>query len=246
MTIVGSILLGRFRVPAVLRSCLWIAAAIAATVGPARADDVDLALVLAVDVSSSVDGDRYELQRRGYAEAFRDPAVISAVRNGAHGAIAVTLIEWAGPGDQRSVIDWTVVRDEVSARRFGSALAEAPRVLTGTTAVGEAINAAVAALAACGCRADRRVVDVSGDGANNSGRRAEIARDAAVAAGITINGLPILGNEPGVDDYYRANVVGGAGSFLIVANGFESFAGAILDKLLREIAALEPGHWDGL
>jgi hypothetical protein len=246
MTYVVSRLLGRLGVSAGLWPCLWLVAALCGMAGPARADDVDLALVLAVDVSSSVDGDRYELQRRGYAEAFRDPAVISAIRHGAHGAIAVTLIEWAGPGDQRPVIDWTLVHDEVSARRFGSALAEAPRVLTGTTAIGEAINAAAAAFAACGCRADRRVIDVSGDGATNAGRRADIARDAAIAAGITINGLPILGNEPGVDDYYHDNVIGGTGSFLVVANGFESFAGAILDKLLREIAAVQPGQWDGL
>jgi len=242
MTIVGGFLPGRLRVFAAL-----LAATILVAAGSARADDdVDLALVLAVDVSSSVDADRYELQRRGYAEAFRDPAVIAAIRDGQHGAIAVTLIEWAGPADQRTAVDWTVVRDEASARRFGSALAEAPRLFAGTTAVGNAISAAVVTLATCGCRADRRVIDVSGDGSSNTGLPADIARDAAVAAGVTVNGLPILANEPGVDDYYSRNVVGGKGSFLLVAKDFESFASAIRDKLLREIAALQVGGWDGL
>jgi uncharacterized protein DUF1194 len=235
------------RLPTALWWCLWFAAASIAAPGPARADDFDLALVLAVDVSSSIDSERYELQRRGYAEAFRSPEIIAAIRNGTRGAIAVTLMEWAGPGEQRSVIDWTVLHDEASARRFGSALAEAPRVTSGLTAIGDALAAATARLDACEHRADRRVIDVSGDGASNAGRRTDAARDGAIAAGITINGLPIQSNEPDVEDFYRQNVIGGQGAFLIAAQGFDSFAGAILDKLLREIAAAPPsGRWSGL
>jgi hypothetical protein len=236
----------RRRLVGTLPSCLWLAVFLSGPVHPAWADQVDLALVLAVDVSSSIDSDRFELQRRGYAEAFRNPEVIAAIRNGAKGAIAVTLMEWSGPGDQHQVIDWRLIRDDEDARAFGSALLEAPRVAAGTTAIGDAIAAATALFNAGAHEADRRVIDVSGDGASNAGRRTDAARDATVATGITINGLPILANEPGVDDFYRQNVIGGASAFLIIARSFDSFAGAILDKLIREIAAATGDGWDGL
>jgi hypothetical protein len=218
--------------------------ALAALSGMARAPEaaadrpVDLQLVLAVDASGSVDAHRFELQRRGYAEAFANPRILQAIRSGPLQAIAVTMFQWTGPTLQVRVLDWRVIADEASASAVAGTIAAMPRKLFGGgTSISAAIDYAVPLFAAGGFAGERRVIDVSGDGANNSGRAPGPARDAAVAAGIVINGLPILALEPDLDAYYRDNVIGGPGAFVVVADSFERFGDAILEKLIDEIAA---------
>jgi hypothetical protein len=197
---------------------------------------VDVALVLAVDVSASINQERYELQRRGFEAAFRNDAVIEAVASGEHHAIAVTLVEWSGPNNQKQIIGWTLIDCANAARAFGAAIGESPRAFSDFTSISAAIDFSMQLVATSGFEPMRMVIDVSGDGANNSGGPVTVARDAAVAAGITVNGLAILGNEPGLDTYYRDNVIGGEGSFMIAAENFDAFSNAILNKLVREIA----------
>ncbi|HLJ63053.1 MAG TPA: DUF1194 domain-containing protein [Stellaceae bacterium] len=197
---------------------------------------VDLALVLSVDVSGSVNEQRFSLQRNGYALAFESPEVAQAITAGPHRAIAVTLAEWSGVGQQRQLIEWTILDNADSAASFGSALAEVPRAYAEMTALGDAIDFSAGLFRARDFGETRRVIDVSGDGRTNAGMRAEAARDRAVARGITINGLPILAEEPDLDRYYRNNVIGGEGAFLVIARDFKSFAEAIRTKLVREIA----------
>src|SRR5712691_5378114 len=200
---------------------------------------VDLQLVLAVDASGSVNQYRFDLQKQGYAEAFRNPRVLKAIRSGIAGAIAVTVVQWTGPDLQIQVIDWTLVKDERSANAFAAAIEDTPRQLfSGGTSVSGAIDHAVTLLlnSARDYPGARRTIDVSGDGANNRGRPAHLARDDAVRAGITINGLPILALEPGLDRYYYDNVIGGPGAFMVTAQTYETFAEAVLKKLITEIA----------
>jgi hypothetical protein len=202
------------------------------------APPVDLALVLAMDVSASVTTDRYELQRDGFAAAFRSPAVAEAIASGDRHAIAVTLVEWSGPSNQSQVIAWTIVDSAASAAAFGAALGEAPRAYSDFTSISAAVDYSVKLLQSSGFDTYRMVIDVSGDGSNNSGRPLGQAREEAIAAGITVNGLAILGNEPGLDGYYRENVIGGEGAFVVVAQDFSAFSNAILNKLVREIAGV--------
>lgn len=205
----------------------------------AAAAQVDLALVLAVDCSSSIDERDYLLQRAGYARAFADPRLGRAIAGGTHGAVAVTLTQWAGPFEQVQAIGWRVIRDEQDCTEFAGRIAVMPRTLTASaTSISGAIDHARALLDRSGFAAGRRVIDVSGDGMNNTGRFAEYARDAAVAAGIVINGLPILTDDPNLDDYYTDYVIGGIGAFVVPARNFAAFGRAILAKLLREISAL--------
>jgi len=203
----------------------------------AAAPPVDVALVLAMDVSASVTNDRYALQRDGVASAFGNAAVADAIAAGERHAIAVTLVEWSGTASQKQVIGWTIIDSAESARAFGSALAEAPRAYSDFTSISAAVDFSVQLLATSALDASRMVIDVSGDGSNNSGRPLVQARADAMAAGVTLNGLAILGNEPGIDRYYEDNVIGGDGSFMIVAQSFEAFSEAMLNKLVREIAA---------
>lgn len=204
----------------------------------AQAIPVDLALVLAVDCSSSIDEREYVLQRAGYARAFADPRLGRAVAGGTHGAIAVTLTQWAGPFEQVQAIGWRMIRDARDSADFSARIAVMPRALTASaTSISGAIDHARALLDRSGFAAGRRVIDVSGDGMNNTGRFAEYARDAAVAAGIVINGLPILTDDPNLDDYYADYVIGGIGAFVVPARNFAAFGRAVLAKLLREISA---------
>jgi hypothetical protein len=203
---------------------------------PAAAKSVDLALVLAVDVSGSVNNERFELQRRGYAEAFASREVMDAIAAGENHAIIVTLVEWSGAGHQRQVIGWTLVEDAASAESFGSAIAEASRAFADWTSISGAIDYSVALFANAPVDAVRRVIDVSGDGINNNGRSVIEARDAAVNAGVTLNGLPILTEYPDLDAYYHDNVIGGPGAFSLAVSDFNGFGAAILGKLVREIA----------
>jgi len=205
---------------------------------PVRAaEEVDLLLVLAVDASGSVDTERYALQKQGYATAFRHPRLIRAIQASMTGAIGVTMTQWTGPQLHVGAVPWMRVSDAASSERFAAAVDTAPRQLFGGgTSISGAITHARSLFAQAPFSAPRRVIDISGDGANNRGEPAEGARDAAVADGITINGLPILGVEPFLEEHYREHVVGGPGAFRVVASDYGSFAEAILRKLIREIA----------
>jgi hypothetical protein len=212
------------------------------------ADQVDLLLVLAADVSRSVDATKFQLQRDGYAAAISDPRVLDAVRSGRNGAIGLTFVEWSGVGAQRVVIDWTKISSVETAKSFGDRLLEAPRSFADRTSISGAIEFAMARLAAAPFGSPRQTIDVSGDGTNNAGREVALVRDEAVAKGITINGLVILSENPmswnpdhtnppgGLATYYRNNVMGGQGAFVLVAENFKSFGQAIINKMIAEVA----------
>jgi len=203
------------------------------------AEPVDLALVLAVDVSSSIDEREFDLQRQGYAAAFRDPRLVATLQAGRTRRIAVTMMEWAGASAQLPVVPWTIVADETSSRALGAAIAVAPRrVFAGkSTSISGAIDAGMRLLSQSGVAAERRVIDISGDGQNNAGRPAAFARDDAVAGGVTINGLAILSEDGLVGLHYREHVIGGPDAFVIAVETFAEFADAILAKLVREVAS---------
>jgi hypothetical protein len=200
-------------------------------------NDVALALVLAVDASGSVDNRRFELQKQGYAAAFRSPKVLNSIRSLITQSIAVTMVQWTGPRLHVVVVDWMLVKDEASVNALAAAIEAAPRQLFGGgTSISGAIDYARLLLAQCPCNPARRVIDISGDGSNNSGRPVTQARDEAVHDGVGINGLPILSIEPFLDRYYYDNVIGGPGAFMIPAENYDTFADAILKKLITEIA----------
>jgi hypothetical protein len=211
---------------------------------------VDLELVLAIDVSGSVDPIEAALQREGYVAGLTNPQVIHAIRSGPMGRIAVIYLEWAGDQYQRIVADWSVIEDERSAITFTSRVAEAPFVTGRWTSISAAIDYSVAQFPRNPNQGIRKVIDVSGDGYNNSGRSVTLARDEAVALGITINGLPILNDRPNpmgagpapadLDVYFETYVIGGPGAFMVAAKDFTTFGEAILRKLLLEIAGDTP------
>jgi hypothetical protein len=220
---------------------------------PLRAEEpVDLLLVLASDVSRSVDTRKFQLQREGYAAALSNPRVIDAIRSGPHGRIAICFVEWSGVTSQKLVIDWTIVSDAASARKIGDQLIELPRTFADRTSIAAGIEFAMSQLERAPFRAVRRTIDVSGDGTNNSGRDVTLARDEVLAKGVTINGLVILSDSPlpwnpehtnppgGLDAYYRNNVIGGAGAFVMVAENHNSFGQAIVKKMIAEIAFNAP------
>jgi hypothetical protein len=229
-----------------LRTAVLVLAMVLAVGSPARAQTaVDLQLVLAVDVSGSVSDERFLLQQRGYASAFRNPRLLEAIKSGKNQGIAVTMTQWTGPTQQMQVVPWTAIVDEASMLAFADAIEKATRqMFGGGTSISGAIDHAMALLPESGFASPRRVIDISGDGANNRGRPAADARDDAVRAGITVNGLPILSLEPNLDQYYWTNVVGGPNAFVVVAASYETFAEAVLKKLITEISALEDGDGD--
>ena len=199
---------------------------------PARADDVDVALVLVTDVSRSIDDTEYTLEKNGYASAFTNDRVLEAIHGGPAGKIAVAYVEFASSFEVRTVLDWTVIRDRASAQAFVDRLSAAPRSFWGRTSISAGIDLAIQLLAETGLNAARRVIDVCGDGTNNAGREAADARDDAIKAGITINGLAIINDHPvswtfahvqppgGLANYYRENVTGGPGSFVLEVHDF--------------------------
>jgi len=219
--------------------------------GVARAaEPVDMALVLVSDVSRSVDDSEFQMEKTGYAAAFNDPRVLAAIRSGAVGAIAVAYVEFAGPYEVNTVLDWRVVRDAGSARQLTDALEAAPRSFWGRTSISAGIDRAMQLLGENGFEAQRRVIDVAGDGTNNSGRDVSAARDDAVAAGVIVNGLAIINEHPvsytyahvqppgGLTEWYRQNVIGGPGAFVVEVREFAAFGEAMTRKLINEIAAL--------
>ena len=222
----------------------------------AQAPTVDVAIALAADVSRSIDDEEFELQRKGYAAALTSPQFVEAIQSGVHGAVALCFIEWAGPGQQALVARWMVIRDGEGATDFAKMLLAAPRSFAGRTAIGDGIDFASAQLAAGNIAATRRVIDVSGDGTNNSGRPVAAARDDATAKGLTINGLAIINEKTGgiqgtflfghthppggLPNYYHDNVIGGPGAFVLQISNFETFAQAMTNKLLTEISDATP------
>jgi hypothetical protein len=218
---------------------------------PARAGEpADLLLVLAADVSRSVDQPKFQLQRDGYAAAISNPRVLDAIQSGQHKRIAICFVEWSGHTAQKIVVDWTLISDAASARHFGDQIVEAPRAFAERTSISGGIDFSMAQLARSPYDAPRKVIDVSGDGTHNSGRSVLIARDEAVASGVTINGLVILSDRPipwnqehtnppgGLAKYYENNVMGGPGAFVMVAQDFKSFGQALISKMIAEIAGL--------
>ena len=215
---------------------------------------VDLELALAVDVSRSIDAREARLQRQGYIAAFRDPFVIHAIRAGMLGRIAVTYFEWAGMDRPQLVAGWTVIDDSASAFAFAEELDRMAPHTARSTSISRALEFALPLFDGNGFEGTRRVVDVSGDGPNNWGALVTTARNRAVAAGVTINGLPILDdgggmfsnfNIPDLDHYYRDCVIGGPGAFVVVAADFTDFARAVRRKLILEIAGDRPRKAQG-
>jgi len=237
-------------------------------VGPARAQglvpdtsvapedmiDVDLQLVLAVDVSASIDAEEGRLQRDGYIKAIVDPLVIQAIKAGPNGRIAVAYMEWSGPLHQRVVVDWRVIDGLESALEFAETLNGAPILAGRRTSISGAIQHAVGIFhKAKQFRATRKVIDISGDGPNNGGFYVHQTRFRAFENGITINGLPIHNDRPSplgipatpnIDLYYEDCVIGGPGAFIVVAETLRSFAAAVRRKLILEIAGLQPPPGD--
>ena len=203
---------------------------------PCRADPVDLELVLSVDSTGSIDNLEFRLQREGYARALTHPEVISAIGRGPHRSVAITFIEWSGPDIRNRIVGWTRISGAADAAAIADVLLKAPRtIFGGGTSIAGAILNGVAEIEGNGFEGTRRVIDISGDGPNNRGPSVTGARDLAVGRGITINGLPILEDDDGLEGYYRAFVIGGPGAFVQPAQGFADFERAVLRKLLQEL-----------
>lgn len=210
---------------------------------------VDLELVLAVDVSGSIDASEALLQRRGYVQALTSPEVVRAATGGPIGRIAVSYMEWAGAGHVRLVVGWRLIDGLPAAEAMAAALADADMISGQRTSISSAVAFALPLFDYNGYSGTRRVVDISGDGPNNNGLPVIAAREAAIAAGVSLNGLAILNERPGplgypilqdLDVYYEECVIAGPGAFVLVAEGFEDFGSAIRRKLVLEIADLAP------
>ena len=218
----------------------FVAALLLALGGAAQAQPVDLALVLAVDVSESVDAERYALQVEGIARALENPRFADAIGAGENRAVALLVMEWSDRQRQAVTIGWTRVTDEGSARAVAQRMRRSLRSSNGLTAMGDALIAAKKELESVPWTARRRAVDVSGDGMANIGVPVAVARDLLVAEGIAINGLPILTEEPWLELYYNDYVIGGPGAFVVPAENYSTFAEAMTAKLVAEIAAIAP------
>ncbi|MBO0904182.1 DUF1194 domain-containing protein [Jiella sp. MQZ13P-4] len=214
---------------------------------PSDGEPVDVELVLAVDVSWSMDQGEQEIQRDGYAAAFRDPKVQEAILDGVHGRVAVTYVEWAGVASQTIVVPWTLIDSKAAADSFAYKLATELPDRERRTSISAAIDRIAPMFAGNGFDGLRRVIDISGDGPNNQGRMVTVARDEAVAKGITINGLPLMTSDMGfswgsiahLDRYYSDCVIGGPGAFVIPVNDWSQFPEAVRRKLILELA----GGW---
>jgi Protein of unknown function (DUF1194) len=235
-----------------MRGIIALLAVLAGLAAPAAraAEPVDVLLVLAADVSRSVTEPKFRLQREGAAAAIAHPDVLHAIRSGPHRRIAVCFVEWAAAGMQTVIVDWTAIGSEADARGFGNRLIETPRSFMGPTSIAGAIDFSLHQIERAPFAADRRVIDISGDGTNNNGRLVVDARDEALARNVTINALVILTppgesfrpehtNPPGgLETYFRDNVIGGPGAFTIVAESHADFGRALTKKLIQEIASL--------
>ncbi|PSC06228.1 hypothetical protein SLNSH_05385 [Alsobacter soli] len=246
------------RRPRLLRGlCLRAAAILAALAAPTLAvardgpNEVDVELILAVDISYSMDPEEQALQRQGYVEALRSPEVLDAIKKGVNGKVAVTYVEWAGTTSQEVVADWMVIDGPESAAEFTAQLAAKPIRRLYRTSISGAIDFSVPLFDKNAYRGLKQVIDISGDGSNNQGRPVTAARDEALAKGVTINGLPIMLNRPNggfpevehLDEYYRDCVIGGAGAFMIPIRERAQFIEAIRTKILLEVATAPPPAW---
>jgi hypothetical protein len=217
----------------------WLLSTAALLAKSAPAAGAGLALVLAVDVSASVTADSYLLQRNGIERAFENPRLVSVI-SAVPGGIEALVLEWSDPERIAITVGWTRLADATGAADFAAAVRATTRSAEGLTAIGPALLAAAAAFDHMPEPAPRRVIDISGDGMANFGLPPIVARDRIVAAGISINGLAILTEEPWLEAYYRSNVIGGPGAFVLVARDFRSFADAMLRKLVQEVADAAP------
>jgi hypothetical protein len=216
------------------------------TVLPARAEEVqgepvDVALVLAVDVSLSVNEERFELQRDGIAAAFENPDLAKAIAGGPNHAAAVAVMQFSDPDRQFAVIEWTRIASAEDARRLAARIRRTNRSSDGLTGIADALLAARQLLDSSPFPASRQVVDVSADGMNNVGTTITTARDELIEAGITINGLPILSEEPWLETYFTEYVIGGPSAFVITAQNLDSFADAMKRKLVQEVMVSDAG-----
>lgn len=211
-------------------------------------ETVDVELVLAVDISYSMDLDELALQRDGYSRAVTSPEFLNALKLGPHGRVAIAYVEWAGAEEQKVVVDWTLIAGPADAARFADAIRTAPLRRVYRTSISGAMEFGADQLDGNRFKGLRRVIDISGDGTNNQGPMVEPTRDAVVRRGITINGLPLMLKEPAgsmldigqLDVYYEDCVVGGPGAFVIPVRGTHQFADAIKTKLVLEIAGVVP------
>lgn len=227
----------------VIVGLLWSSAALA----QAELARVDVALVLTVDASGSIDTEEFQLQKEGIAQAVAAPEVLSAIQSGRNGRIAIAYVEWGAPGGAQTVVDWMMVGSDAEAAAFGDAVLAAPRSLQSYNAIGDAIDHAVRLLDSCPCRPTRRIIDVSGDNPDNRSHvPAPLARDAAVAAGVTINALAILQDgrtgpegRPWLVETYERTIIGGFAAFATAANTRADFARALREKMVLEISEVE-------
>lgn len=208
----------------------------------AAPEPVDVELVIATDVSPSIDVSEARLQRQGIADAFANPQVVQAIEAGSLGKIAVVAIDFSAREYNRIVVNWRVIHDKATATAFSDAIRKAPATTGRHTSISDAIELAQTLLESNSYEGTKRVIDISGDGPNNWGQPINVVRDTAVAKGIVINGLPILGSATELDKYYANCVIGGPGSFIVVAHGFVDFARAIRNKLIQEIANAVPAR----
>jgi hypothetical protein len=230
-------------------SCVVAAGlAIALPAAAQEAPAVDVALVLAVDASGSISPAEFQLQKEGIATAVTNAEVLAAITGGRQGRIAITYVEWGGPGTASVGVDWMLVGNQAEAENFAATLVSAERSPQSYNALGDAIVLGTALIADCPCRPGRRVIDISGDNPDNRSQvPAPLARDAAVAAGITVNALAILaGGSAGADgspllvENYQNNVIGGVAAFVMIAADRADFARALRQKMILEIAGLTP------
>jgi hypothetical protein len=230
----------KFRISVAFAAAMMVSpAALSAVDRP----EVDLALVLAVDVSRSMDPEEQELQRQGFVEALRSPLVHNAIRSGTIGRIVLTYVEWSGESEQNVIVPWTVIDGAGSANHFADKLAGGSLGRMRRTSISGAIDFGLRLLGEAEVEPIRKVIDISGDGPNSSGRAVTLARDEAVAQNVTINGLPIMlkrpsgfGDMENLDLYYRDCVIGGRGAFLVPVRERAQFPDAIRTKIVREIA----------
>ncbi|POF28897.1 DUF1194 domain-containing protein [Roseibium marinum] len=211
-------------------------------------EQVDVALVLAVDVSRSMSPEELLIQRKGYAVAVSSPDVVRAIELGAYGRIAMMMFEWANDGHAREIVEWSVIENQADALGFAEKILADSTYGQRRTSISGAIRHAASLLREATYSADRRVIDISGDGPNNQGTPVTLARDAAVESGLVINGLPLMTkggvgfqfNIPDLDEYYRRCVIGGPASFVIPVNDWAQFPEAVRRKLILEIGGLMP------
>lgn len=239
------------RFAATLAAAALIAGAALTLPGAPRAEmlPVDLELVLAVDVSGSIDAEEMKLQRDGYIAAMTDPEVVRAITRGVTGRVAIAYVEWAGYETRRLLVDWSLIDGRAAADSFAATLASQPIRGGVSTSISAAIEFILPMFGANGYEGTRKVIDISGDGPNNQGPPIVQMRDRANAMGVVINGLPILNDRPNplnfpslpdLDRYYEGCVITGEGSFVVVAGNFEAFGEAVKRKLIQEIAGLRP------